>query len=331
MPPKTKAAAPAAEDESPSKKTKAGSSGPVTAGAKAAANGAESIERSDTPRPPKEAGLVFAHWNIAGLNGLLKSEERKQRLLSLLKEEDPDVLALSEHKLSEATVTAGAQALMALCPSYTAHWAICTAKNGYSGIGVLVKRGLKVLSVKLDEVCNIKEGRTVTLELEEVFLVASYVPNSGQALQRLDFRIDTWDPALRAHLTQLQQTKPVCLIGDLNVAHLDADIWNVTAKHIPKSAGLTPRERESFGKMLEELELLDAFRSLHPDATGCFSFWSTRSGNQNLNRGLRLDYAVISKGMASGTAPLQLHFCDMLKEYAPNGDHCPTIVGLKRP
>ena len=211
--------------ESPTAK-KAKAAGP-TSGAKAAANGSDSIERSATPRPPKEAGLVVAHWNIAGLNGLMKSEERKERLLALLKEEEPDIIALSEHKLSEAKATAGASELMALCPAYKAHWAICTAKNGYSGIGVLVKRELKVLSVKLDEVCNIKEGRTVTLELEDLHVVATYVPNSGQDLKRLDFRIDTWDPALRAHLAALQQSKPVCLIGDLNVAHLDADIWNV--------------------------------------------------------------------------------------------------------
>lgn len=220
---------------------------------------------------------------------------------------------------------------MALCPSYKAHWTICTAKNGYSGVGVLVKRDLKVIGVKLDEVCNLKEGRTVTIELEDTFVVATYVPNSGQDLKRLDFRIKEWDPALRAYFTDLERSKPVCLIGDLNVAHLDADIWNVTAKHIAKSAGTTPQERESFGTMLDDLKAVDAFRSLHPDATGCFSYWSTRSGNQHLNRGLRLDYAVISEGLDSaGAAPLQLLFCDMLKEYAPNGDHCPTVIGFKR-
>jgi len=116
------------------------------------------------------------------------------------------------------------------------------------------------------------------------------------------------------------------------VAHLDIDIWNVTAKHIPKSAGTTPRERESFGKLLEDVELVDAFRVLHPDATGCFTYWSTRAGNQNINRGLRLDYALLSKALASDGAAgsLRLHFCDAQKEYAPNGDHCPTLVGLKR-
>jgi len=241
------------------------------------------------------------------------------------------VLALSEHKLSEAKAKAGSDELMALCPEYTPHWAICTAKNGYSGIGVLVKKSLNVLDVKIDQIANLNEGRTVTLELDDVFVVSTYVPNSGQDLKRLDYRIDTWDPALRAHVAQLQQTKSVCVLGDLNVAHLDADIWNVSAKHIAKSAGTTPRERASFGTTLEEVGLADAFRTLHPDAAGCFSYWSTRSGNQHLNRGLRLDYALLSKALVDGgSAPLQLHFCDMLKEYAPNGDHCPTVLGLKR-
>lgn len=124
--------------------------------------------------------------------------------------------------------------------------------------------------------CSIwQEGRTVTLELADVVAVAAYVPNSGQKLERLDYRIDTWEPAMRAYLRELaSRGKPVVLFGDLNVGHLDADIWNVTAKHIPKSAGLTPREREAFGKLLEDGPYIDCFRHLWPEATGCFSYWS---------------------------------------------------------
>ena len=135
---------------------------------------------------------------------------------------------------------------------------------------------------------------------------------------------------MRAHLTELGKTKPVVLLGDLNVAHLDADIWNVTAKHIPKSAGCTPREREAFGTMLADGPYVDCFRHLWPDATGAFSYWSTRGGNQLLNRGLRLDYAVASAALLADGAPLALHDCAHLTEYAPNGDHAPSLVALAR-
>ena len=119
----------------------------------------------------------------------------------------------------------------------------------------------------------------------------------------------------------------VC-VGVPDVAHLDADIWNVTAKHIAKSAGTTPRERAAFGELLEA-GFVDCFRELHPDATGCFSYWSTRSGNQLLNRGLRLDYAVGSSSLVQPDAAVALHDCVILPGYAPNGDHAPTLVGLR--
>jgi len=135
---------------------------------------------------------------------------------------------------------------------------------------------------------------------------------------------------MREHLKQLSESKPVVLLGDLNVAHLDADIWNVTAKHIPKSAGCTPREREAFGTLLAEGPYVDCFRHLWPEATGAFSYWSTRSGNQLLNRGLRLDYAVASPPLVEGGGGIALHDCAYLAEYAPNGDHAPTLVSLSR-
>ena len=136
---------------------------------------------------------------------------------------------------------------------------------------------------------------------------------------------------MRAHLKELGASKPVVLLGDLNVAHLDVDIWNVTAKHIVKSAGCTPREREAFGVLLADGPYVDCFRHLWPDATGCFSYWSTRSGNQLLNRGLRLDYAVGSSNLAEGGgATYELYDCAMLDEFAPNGDHAPTLLALQR-
>jgi len=340
MPPKKKAdqqeEAPAAKKTAAAASAIAANASKITTSAKAIAAGkADMIERTPTPRKPRaESGLVLVHWNVGGLNGLLNgknADERKALLSALVEAETPDVLAISEHKLQQKNVAAAEAALLGLLPGYTAHWAVCTAKNGYSGVVCLVRSGVEVSSVSLDAVESINEGRTVSIEFPDCHAVAAYVPNAGQDLKRLDYRIDTWEPAMRSYLQTLQASgKPVVLFGDLNVAHLDADIWNVTAKHVPKSAGCTPRERAAFGALLASGPFVDCFRQLWPDASGAFSYWSTRSGNQLLNRGLRLDYAVASASLAAPGAALSLHDCAYLAEYAPNGDHAPSLVALAR-
>jgi exodeoxyribonuclease III len=118
-------------------------------------------------------------------------------------------------------------------------------------------------------------------QFERFSLVVAYVPNSGEGLKRIDFRIGTWEPDMRAHLNALAAAgKPVLLGGDLNVAFADADIWNPEAKHVAKSAGTSPAERAAFGTLAAECALVDTFRAVHPGATGCFSYWSQRAGNR---------------------------------------------------
>ena len=107
------------------------------------------------------------------------------------------------------------------------------------------------------------EGRLITVELEKFYLICCYVPNSGQALDRLEYRLSEWDPFLRNYLRERAAVKPVILAGDLNVGHLDIDIHNPSAKHIVKQAGLTPQERQSFGLLLEK-DFKDAFRFFYP-------------------------------------------------------------------
>lgn len=145
------------------------------------------------------------------------------------------------------------------------------------------------------------EGRTITVEFPSFILVGCYVPNSGEGLKRLDFRVNEWDPHLQAYIKRLSERKPVVLAGDLNVAHLDIDIHNPDAKHVPKQAGLTPQERASFSKMLSE-GFCDSFRSLHPDSKGQFTYWSTRMRNRETNKGLRLDYFICSQSMMTNSS-----------------------------
>eukprot|EP00965_Chrysotila_dentata_P241297 6204197-Pleurochrysis_carterae.AAC.4 len=136
------------------------------------------VQKTPTPRsaPSKgEHGLVVIHWNVAGLNGLLKSPERRKLLISLIAAESPHVLALSEHKISEEKLHAAEAELKQLVlGKYTVHWAICTAKKGYSGMLMLIRKGVAVQSIKMNEVCSdLNEGRTVTAELDAVYVVAT--------------------------------------------------------------------------------------------------------------------------------------------------------------
>ena len=114
------------------------------------------------------------------------------------------------------------------------------------------------------------------------------------------YRVNAWDDAFRGYLAFLDAKKPVVCGGDLNVGHLDADIYNKDAPHVKKSAGLTPEERASFSKTLEDVCLRDTFRVFHPDATGWFTYWSGRVGNRPKNRGLRLDYFLASRRAFAG-------------------------------
>ena len=126
------------------------------------------------------------------------------------------------------------------------------AKKGYSGALVLLHQSCKPLSIVAEDLPSAaNEGRMVVMSFDSFHAVLCYVPNSGDGLKRLSERIEQWDVQLRERLQSLSATKPVVLMGDLNVAHQDKDIWNVEAPHVPKSAGTTAEERESFGKLLD--------------------------------------------------------------------------------
>ena len=172
------------------------------------------------------------------------------------------------------------------------------------------------------------EGRTLTLEFERFYLVTAYVPNSGQDLKRLGYRIDEWERDMRAYLKELDAKKPVLYVGDLNVAHRDEDIWNVTASHIKKSAGTTPQERAAFGVMLEENELRDAFTFFHEGATGWFSYWSVRAGNRPFNKGLRLDYTLASRRLFDGGSDGVEVVDAFILDACEGSDHCPVGISL---
>lgn len=311
------------------------------------------LKRSLTPReelPTEKARILkVLSVNVAGLRAVLNGD-KAETLKDLVQAEKPDVLCLNEHKLKPEDVEENEAKLKELLPAeYSVmHWNCSTAKKGYSGVAVIfreapdkdcaaistpaevsVKPGMGSIGDKDPIIAE--EGRILTVELPELYLVSTYVPNSGMTLERLNYRVDRqaekcWDRGLTEYINFLQKDgkKPVLVIGDFNCCHRVEDIWNMYTRpdfpeelaqkpladqytglsSLKKSAGLTMEERESFPRMLEEAGLVDTFRARHPDATGVFSYFSQRAvQNRPMNRGLRLDYALASSSMCTHLKP----------------------------
>lgn len=275
--------------------------------------------------PPEARTLKAVAWNINGLRAFIK--KRADVLQELVAREKPEVIGLIEHKLQEAGADSenALKELSKALPNYEISIVHCsTVKKGYSGTLFLFRKDVsKTAAVEpLDLPSATGEGRLLLAEFEALYVLLAYVPNSGDKLARLHERTEQWDVELREKLKQLTSKKPLLLLGDLNVAHRDQDIWNVEASHIAQSAGTTPEERKSFLKLLED-GFVDGFAHVHPEALGAFTYWSVRAKNRPRNRGLRLDYAVVSQSLVqNGSMPALadvFHLPDM-----SNGDHCPV-------
>jgi exodeoxyribonuclease III len=293
----------------------------------------ESMPRDNiTPIPLDDTKkyLKLISWNVAGLRGLLKN--KPNIINDIVDKHSPDVFCLQEHKLQSSHLADFENLLES--KGYTGYWTCSDVKKGYSGVVVFVKgvtpkkkttgtltsmwskkndnsndknesnnetinSNLNVIDVKFDleDKKFSGEGRTITIEFENFYFIGCYVPNSGQNLERLDYRVDEWDPYMRNYLLELQKKKPIVFAGDLNCGYADIDIHNPTAKHIVKQAGLTPRERSSFGEFFN-IGFVDALRYFYPNAIGQFTYWSQRTFAREVNKGIRLDYFICSNSMA---------------------------------
>ncbi|KXZ56520.1 hypothetical protein GPECTOR_1g467 [Gonium pectorale] len=261
------------------------------------------------PPPEGSKALKILSWNVAGLRALVK--KTPDSLSKLVDREGVDVVCLQEHKL-QGDHTAELEKSLGL-QGWSHHWACSTAKLGYSGVSVHTRTPPLSVSVGLGgpdgsgpepDPEHEAEGRVVTVELPDLFVVCAYVPNSGEGLKRLDYRIKRWDGAFAAYITGLEaRGKPVVLTGDLNCAHKEIDI------HAPKtnlkSAGFTPEERESFSRLLlGEVGLVDTFRTLFPD-TVAYTYFTKRFNCREKNKGWRLDYFLTSSTMMPEAAAPQ--------------------------
>ena len=173
------------------------------------------------------------------------------------------------------------------------------------------------------------EGRLIIVDFPLFSMINVYVPNSGQKLERLDYRTEEWDKDLLAFVQKKQSDRglPVMWVGDLNVAHTNLEVWNDGAKHLSKQAGVTPQERASFQAQLDS-GFIDSFRRLHGDAKGHYSYWSQRAGNREPNKGLRLDYFVCNPALFEEDSRVVVR--DSYMDFEQLGsDHAPVILELE--
>jgi exodeoxyribonuclease-3 len=223
-------------------------------------------------------------WNVNGIRSLLKTNN----LQILLEKENPDILCFGETKLSDKN------------PIYEElkeykyqYWYPSINKSGYSSTAILSKKKPISINYGLNDIDNIdNEGRVITLEFKNYYLIHVYTPNSGIGLYRLKWRIDIWDNTFIDYIDKLKEKKSIIICGDLNVAHTENDLKN--PKTNLKTAGFTIDERNSFNKLLLKCNLIDTFRFLNKD-TIKYSFWSYMNKARDKNIGWRIDYFLLSK------------------------------------
>ena len=211
-------------------------------------------------------------WNVNGIRACVK-----KGFMDYFKDVDADVFCIQESKLQEGQIEMD-------LPGYHQYWNYAQ-KKGYSGTALFSKKEPISVSYGLGIEEHDNEGRVITAEYEDYYVVTCYTPNSKTELERLDYRM-VWDDAFRNHLLALDEKKPVLFCGDLNVAHNEIDLKNPKTNR--RSAGFTDEER---GKMTELLGVgfIDTFRYLYPDAEGAYSWWSYLGKARDRNAGWRID------------------------------------------
>ena len=248
--------------------------------------------------------MKLVSWNVNGLRSCLT-----KGFLEYVKQEDPDIVCLQETKLQPE------QAVFEL-EGYHRYFHSAD-KKGYSGTAVLTKEEPLSVVYGFGDDVHRHEGRVITAEYPEFYLVCCYTPNSQDGLKRLDYRME-WENAFRAYLLALDAKKPVILCGDLNVAHTEIDIKN--AKTNRMSAGFTDQERRKMTELLDA-GFADSFRVLHPDEVK-YSWWSYRFHAREKNAGWRIDYFIVSRRIADRIRAAEIH------NEIFGSDHCPVELDI---
>lgn len=249
--------------------------------------------------------MKLISWNVNGLRAAMG-----KGFMDTFAQLDADAFCLNETKLQPGQIELD-------LPGYHQYWN-SAEKKGYSGVAVFTRQ--EPLSVRygigVDEFDH--EGRVLTLEMPQFYLVSCYTPNSQDGLKRLEYRM-RWEDTFLSYLKSLEREKPVVLCGDLNVAHQEIDIKNPKSNRM--NAGFTDQEREKMTRLLNA-GFVDTFRALHPDETGAYSWWSYRFHARENNAGWRIDYFIVSESLREHVREAAIH------PEIFGSDHCPVELVL---
>jgi exodeoxyribonuclease III len=249
--------------------------------------------------------MKFISWNVNGLRACVGKEFEQQ-----FKDLDADFFCLQETKMQAGQLDLS-------FPGYESYWNYAD-KKGYSGTAIYTKHKPLSVTYGIDIDEHDHEGRVITLEMEEFYLVTVYTPNSQDGLRRLEYRMK-WEDDFQAYLHKLDEKKPVIVCGDMNVAHQEIDLKNPKTNH--KNAGFTDEEREKMTQLLNN-GFIDTFRTLYPEQV-TYSWWSYRFRAREKNTGWRIDYFLISERLKDRLEDAKIHTEIM------GSDHCPVEIILK--
>lgn len=249
--------------------------------------------------------VKLVSWNVNGLRAVAG-----KGFAQIFDELDADCVCLQETKLQKGQID-----LEFL--GYTSYWNYAD-KPGYSGTVIYTRKPVLSVSYGLGVDEHDHEGRVVTLEFEDFYLVNVYVPNSQDGLRRLDYRM-SWEDVFRGFVKSLESKKPVVVCGDMNVAHEEIDLKNPSTNHF--NAGFSDEERSKFTELLGA-GFIDTWRFQHPDEVK-YSWWSYRGGARFRNAGWRIDYFLVSESLKN-----HIDSTEILNDIA-GSDHCPVVLCLK--
>ena len=249
--------------------------------------------------------MKLISWNVNGLRACVQ-----KGFLDIFKELAADMFCIQESKLQEGQISLELE-------GYHQYWNYAI-KKGYSGTAIFTRREPMSVAYGIGIEEHDQEGRVITLEFAEFYLVTVYTPNSQSELARLDYRM-RWEDAFLSYLKGLEEKKPIVFCGDLNVAHKEIDLKNPKTNR--KNAGFTDEERGKFSTLLGQ-GFIDTYRYFYPDQEGIYSWWSYRFQARKKNAGWRIDYFCVSESLKEKLVDAKIHTEIM------GSDHCPVELDI---
>ena len=250
--------------------------------------------------------MKLISWNVNGLRACVQ-----KGFIDFFNEIDADIFCIQESKLQEGQIELE-------LPGYHQYWNYAV-KKGYSGTAIFTKEEPVSVSYGIGIEEHDQEGRVITLEFGDYYVVTVYTPNSQNELARLDYRM-TWEDEFLKYLKGLEETKPVIFCGDLNVAHKEIDLKNPKTNR--KNAGFTDEEREKFTQIVDS-GFIDTYRYFYPDTEEVYSWWSYRFRAREKNAGWRIDYFCVSESLKDKLVDAKIH------TEVFGSDHCPVELDIE--